>query len=163
MATLRRILVPVDLTTGSLAALRHARGLATVFGSHIHLLHVAAGTAALAFVVEPFGREVGPAADARLEALDRLAALVVGERMDPFTTTGLVRTGCVEDVIAGYAEETHADLIVMGVHGDHRSPKSVGRVIERVMAWVHRPVQAVPEDRAAIAVVPREMPEEVAC
>ncbi len=39
---IRTILVPVDFSEGALAAVRHARELADVFHSDVHLLHVMA-------------------------------------------------------------------------------------------------------------------------
>jgi nucleotide-binding universal stress UspA family protein len=102
----------------------------------------------------------------RLEALDRLATLIVSQHMDPFATTGLVRTGAAEEVISDYAEEIHADLIVMGLHGDHFIPQlRVGQVVERVLGKVHCPVLTIPEDRIPVARL--EMPyrheEALAC
>src|SRR5262245_51100871 len=104
MLIANKILVPVDFSEGSMAALRHARDLATFFHSRLHLLHVAPGLDAPAWAAELFGSEVRSLhREQRLHALDQLAALIVEQRLDPFTTTGLVRTGRAEQVIADYA------------------------------------------------------------
>ena len=153
MTNVRIILVPIDFSEGSLAAVRHARDLAEVFKCHIHLLHVSQATDAPRWAREVFGAQLRPLEEQdRLEALDRLATLIVVEGLDPMRTTGLVRTGCAEDVIAEYAGEVHADLIVMGLHGDRFIPDlRVGRVVERVLGDVHCPVLTVPDVHMPVA------------
>ena len=152
MTNVRTILVPVDFSSGSLAAVRHARELAEVFKSHIHLLHVAPGPDAPRWAVELFVAQLRSAQEElRLNALDQLATLIVSQRLDPFRTTGLVRTGRAEDVIAAYADEIHADLIIMGLHGDHLLPNlRVGQVVERVLGEVSCPVMTIPEERESV-------------
>jgi nucleotide-binding universal stress UspA family protein len=155
MTNVRTILVPVDFSEGSLAAVRHARDLAQVFRSHVHLLHVAAGPDAPRWALELFAAQLRPAEEERrVKALEQLATLIVVQQLNPLRTTGLVRTGCAEAVIAQYAEEVHADLIVMGLHGDHRLPNlRVGQVVERVLGRVRCPVLTIPEERASVLAV----------
>jgi len=143
MTPLRTILVPIDFSPGSIAAAQRAHELAAIFDSHVHLLHVVAPPDIPLAAVEPFWMELwARAKPTRVEALGRLATLVAEERFDPFTTTGLVRTGRAEQVISEYADEAKADLIVMGVHGDHAQP--VGQVVERVLGRTHCAVLAIP-------------------
>lgn len=52
----------------------------------------------------------------RLSSLRPLAAVVAGQPLDPFRTTGVVRQGDAVEAIAEYAQEMRADLIVMGIH-----------------------------------------------
>jgi len=164
MTTIRTILVPVDFTQGSLAAVVYARDLAATFKSKVHLLHVAT----------PAWAEELVAAHARtlpelqqMRALDQLATLIAALRFDPRTTTGLVRTGCAEHAIASYAAEIHADLIVMGAHGDHSTPTDrVGRVVDRVLSRVHCPVLTIPDpllEEATFHYGPSPLQEAVAC
>jgi universal stress protein A len=167
MTNVRTILVPVDFSEGSLAAVRHARELAAMFNSHLHLLHVTQGPDAPRWAVEVFADQFAPVQEQhRLEALDRLATLIVSQQMNPFQTTGLVRCGSAETVISDYAEEIHADLIVMGLHGDHFIPQlRVGRVVERVLGQVHCPVLTIPEETLHVAhrTVPYQHHEAMAC
>jgi universal stress protein A len=167
MTKVRTILVPVDFSEGSLAAVRHARELADVFHSDIHLLHVTRGPDAPPWAMELFGSQLRPVEEQhRLAALDQLATLIVSQQLDPFRTTGLVRIGCAEDVIAAYAEEVHADLVVMGLHGDRFLPGlRVGQVVERVLGSVSCPVLTIPDERLPVARLqpPRFRRESVAC
>ena len=166
MTTVRTILVPIDFSEGSFAALRHARELASIFHSQLHLLHVATGPDAPLWAAELFGSHLRPRQEQeRIAALDRLATLIVAQGLDPFTTTGLVRMGCPERVIADYANEVRADLVIMGVHGHHSPMISVGRVVERVLASVSCPVLTIPEQRVAVdaSEAPRELVEALAC
>lgn len=150
MTSVRTILVPIDFSPGSVAAARHAHDLAAVFGSHMHLLHVASPPDVPLCAVEPFFGELRAFHEpVRRQALDRLATLMARERFDPFSTTGLVRTGLPEQVIGKYADEIHADLIVMGTHGDHSQP--VGEVVERVIGEVECPVMTIPNKSTTVA------------
>jgi nucleotide-binding universal stress UspA family protein len=149
MTKVRTILVPIDFSAGSVAAARHARELAAVFGSNVHLLHVTAVPNVPLGAVEPCWGELRAFQEPiRLSALDRLATFIALEQFDPFSTTGLVRTGCAEQVISEYADEIHADLIVMGTHGDHSEP--VGTVVKRVIGRVDCPVMAIPNRSAEV-------------
>jgi nucleotide-binding universal stress UspA family protein len=150
MTNVRTILVPVDFTPGSLAAAAHARDLASIFKSRVHLLHCA--TVVPAWALEVFGSHLQPVHEQhRLNALDRLAALMVSLHFDPTHTTGLVRMGPAERIIAEYAAEMHADLIIMGTHGDHSlMTLGVGRVVERVLSRVRCPVLTIPEPDAVM-------------
>ena len=165
LTNLRTILVPMDFYEGSLAALRHARELAAVFNGHIHLLHVSSSPDAPAWAKELFRDEWRPlVTQDRTRALDRLATLIVMERLDPRTTTGLVRTGYAEQAIAEYASQIDADLIVMGTRGEHPA-LSVGHVAERVLGLVHCPVLMIPEEPGGVAASPRidTLESAVAC
>ena len=167
MTKVQTILVPIDFSEGSLAAVRHARELAEVFRSHVHLLHVASDPDAPRWALELFSTQLQPVNEQhRLAALDQLATVIVSLRLDPFRTTGLVRSGCAEDVIAQYADEINADLIVMGLHGEHVNPASrVGRVVERVLGQVRCPVLTVPEEHVPVLRLERQydMRESLAC
>jgi nucleotide-binding universal stress UspA family protein len=152
MTNVRTILVPVDFSAGSLLAIRHAHDLAVRFNSHLHLLHVTSTPDAPRWAIELFQDQLHPIAEqSRIKAADQLANVIGHLHLDPFQTTGLVRAGCAEDVIAAYADEIHADLIVMGVHGDRLIPQlRVGQVVQRVLGQVTCPVLAVPEARADV-------------
>jgi nucleotide-binding universal stress UspA family protein len=164
MKNLRTILVPVDFSPGSVAAAEHARELAAIFDSHVHLLHVVPAPDVPVCAVEPhWGKLRTLHQPTRVRALDRLATMIARVEFDPFTTTGLVRTGRADCVISEYAAEIGAGLIVMGTHGDHAQP--VGDVLERVIGEVVCPVLAIPARVAAIErhnLLERE-PECVAC
>jgi nucleotide-binding universal stress UspA family protein len=166
MTTVKTILVPVDFAEGSLAALQHARELAAMFNSNVHLLHVAPGFEMPDWANELFGSKArSMEARKRLEGLDKLATLIACHRFDPYTTTGLVRTGCAEQVIADYANEIRADLIVMGVHGDRTvATEAVGHVMERVLGRVECPVLAIPEHQlVARATANQDYEAAIAC
>lgn len=167
MTTVRTILVPIDFSEGSLAAVRHARELAAIFHSRLHLLHVTRGPDAPRWAMEIFATQLRPVEEQhRIEALDHLATLIVAQQLDPFLTTAIVRSGTAEQVIADYADESQADLIVMGLHGDHLIPgPRVGQVVERVLGAVRCPVLTIPEDRRSVVRIegPHYREEPVAC
>jgi nucleotide-binding universal stress UspA family protein len=149
--TPRRILVPVDFSAGSYAAVEYAKRLAADGDARLHVLHITESTGTTAGW--PREHVFG---DRRLGAYHRLAALIAGLRLDPFRTTGLVRGGDAAEAIADYAHEMRADLIVMGIHGQQQAtPDAPGRVIQRVLGRTDCPVVAVPEPASErVAVYP---------
>jgi universal stress protein A len=152
---LRRILVPVDFSPGSRGAVQYARGIAAQFGSYVHVLHaITPGTS------RPCNPSLAPLAS-RMRALHHLSALMAAENLDPFHTTGVVRLGPADEVIARYADEIHADLIVMGLHGDHRSSdRGVGDIAARVLDRTECPVLAVPDQRVVERVLAKPLDEQ---
>jgi nucleotide-binding universal stress UspA family protein len=143
----RRILVSVDFSAGSLAAVGHAQQMAQRASCHLHLLHV---TEPLHSVRHGHRQPGTTSSDRRLRAYRHLADIFVRHRLDPLLTTVVVRRGAAEQVIVDYAAEIGADLIVMGVHGDDQTPPHVpGALIKHVAGTSGRPVFAVFEPRGA--------------
>lgn len=114
---IQTILVPVDFSAGSQAAVEWAEALAGAFGAKIFLLHVL-DTSVSAIVGGPGGVLAPPPPEALLEEMrrearaemDRLAA-----RMP--SANPMVREGTPRQDILTVAEEVGADLVVMGTHG----------------------------------------------
>jgi universal stress protein A len=149
-----RILVPLDFSEPSDAALDYARELAAKFGSSLLLIHVVEG----AVVTGPFGAEVfvyeSPGVHAALvEAAERELAL----RIRPadrarFNARSEVVTGITAKSIVAYANACEADLIVMGTHG--RSGLAhllMGSVAEHVLRAAPCPVLTVRQARVRAA------------
>jgi nucleotide-binding universal stress UspA family protein len=77
------------------------------------------------------------------EALDRVLAEL---RHDGLKADGRVAKGTPSECIAKLAEETDADLIVIGVHGrSAQSPGWLGSTMDRTLRSVSQPVLVVPE------------------
>lgn len=129
-----RILVPVDFSSSSMAALETACDLARRFQAPIDLLTV----------VEP----LPPSADLLLlnsfeqisqQSRDELASLKVP---DPaITVRKVTRIGYPAQVITDYAEQEGVDLIVIGTHGrTGLSHLLMGSVAEHVVRTARCPV-----------------------
>ena len=143
MALFNNILVPIDFSDHSKAALGSAIALAKTFGSKIHLLHcyqVQAGS------IAPYGIAVPSAYfdDIRKEAVRRLdewAVQVSTEQIDvelsvssEFPSQGIVLT----------AEKQESDLIVMGTRGlTGVKHVMLGSVAERTLRLSPCPVMTV--------------------
>lgn len=110
----RRILVPVDFSPATRAALKAARAWTTRSGGAIWLLHVIEPVSFLngAEAVVLLRRETDLAAEAKTN-LDRLAAQL---RRPGLVVETFVRHGHATDVIRLMTEELAADLIVIGRH-----------------------------------------------
>lgn len=143
---IKKVLVPIDFSDGSLLALDYAIDLARSIRAELTIL----------FVVEPVGSGAG--GDLYSTAMDRsilfeerqrigseqlsLLGRRLGKRAIRFRT--LVETGTPYRVIGEVAEKLRADLIVMATHG--RSGVShllLGSVAEKVIRTAPCPVLTI--------------------
>ena len=138
----KTILVPIDFSEGSAAALEYATKLAGKLDAKIILLNVIG--------VELLGAEYGmPVAastvelifDTNQQALDKLVA--ANKDKVSFART-LIETGDPRTTIEGVAKQTGADLIVMGTHGRRGLRRFlIGSVAESVVRTAPCPVLLV--------------------
>lgn len=130
-AAVRRILVPVDLSSCSKAAFEFARGLAGALGAKIDVLYVA-------------DRSDEPAlTSARGELREFLASSGVSESAE---VAQRVDFGDARERIVTIADREGFDLIVLGTHGRTGRPRSLaGSVAESVVRTATRPVVTVRE------------------
>jgi nucleotide-binding universal stress UspA family protein len=149
----KTILVPVDFSECSLAALAEARALASAFNASLHLLHI---------VSEPFHKTwiyYTPAAEvvdllkaAEAEARTRL---VLHEKANDIASGRVVVAtawGDPGEEILRYAAANHVDLIVCGTHGRKGWNRfMLGSVAERVVRLAGCPVLTVRLPEAAAA------------
>jgi universal stress protein A len=143
MTTPRTLLVPIDFSEPSQAALEYAVKLAATLDGRVHVLNV----------VELQGfhlSDLGAAMSA--EMIDMIVAGNQGavERLaDKYRATGrigdvVLRTGDPRDVIDAVARELEVDLIVMGTHGRRGLKRLVlGSVAESVLRTASCPVVTV--------------------
>ena len=134
-----RILVPIDFSAPSDAALASARTLASTFGASLHVLHVMENVFLRAVVGDPHDLQVAARRQLNERLTDddrrRLRAVTVVEQSDE-----------PADEIVSYARTANIDLIVMGTHG--RSGVAhmlMGSVAERVVRSAPCPVMTMRE------------------
>lgn len=143
MSAFRAIVVPVDFSGSSDAAVDYATALAADCGASIRLLHtcempLVEMTPYRFAVPSSMWEEVREAAGKRLESVrERVAAAGV-------EVTAELTEGPPADSIAAFAEEVDADVIVMGTHG-HTGIAHVllGSVAERTLRLAKCPVLTV--------------------
>jgi nucleotide-binding universal stress UspA family protein len=141
---IQTILVPTDFSRSAGAALRLAADLAGALGARIVLLHVVD----LEFQWIPAGPAVVPtpvpAAVVRRIREQARATLDALAEKTPAVRRALVRTGHARDEILAAADETEADLIVMGTHGRRGvAHLFIGSVAEYVVRHARVPVMTV--------------------
>jgi nucleotide-binding universal stress UspA family protein len=143
MIKLKAILVPVDFSDCSDAAVKYGYALADAFGATLHLLNVVQDPYTLPWAAEGFAAPIADLlADWEGQAKRRLAEMVPTA---PAATT-LIRTqvGTPPREIVRYAADHQIDLIVLGTHG--RGPLGhmlLGSVAERVVRTAPCPVLTV--------------------
>lgn len=144
MSTIRTILVPIDFSDASHAALAYACHLATTVGARLHVLHVCEPpwTHSLAYLPPPAGS---------VETLSRAAEARLGRELEtvrvPIGAESLICIGEPRAEILRYVNEHLADLIVMGTHGWHGVERyCLGRVTRHVMHHARCPVLTLRTD-----------------
>ena len=144
----RNILVPIELGPQAELVLDYAVALATKLDAKLHLLHVAGPLA------EPEGSVAVAATteDDNLEHCQHELELLAAARANqaPFGPT-MLRVGDETRVILRTANEVHADLVVMGTHGQRRgvSRLLLGSVAESVARGGRCPVLVLGAAQAA--------------
>lgn len=148
MNAIRKILVPIDFSDGSKAALQMAASFAKTFGASLELFHVWAPP-----TMVPMPLVVMSSAAEQPMSLEELARTTAGTQMkdlvDPLKQQGLetharVGIGTPAREIVELAELGHFDLIVMGTHGRGLVAHALlGSVAEKVVRHAHCPVMTV--------------------
>ncbi len=136
---IRRILAPVDFSTSSRTALIYARELAAAYGAHLDLLHVITEVALPGvYGIETVSVTVPEVRMRVLQALKEEMAETPGADV-PFDAHVIV--GFPARDIVDFAEEHHADMIVLATHGRTGLKRLfMGSVAENVVRLAACPV-----------------------
>jgi universal stress protein A len=134
-ANVRRILVPIDFSECSRAALDRAVELSRVLGAELVLLHVVDSSGLFVGGIESYVDVAAIARQMQEDARKELAAIAATAAANGRPGTRIeVYEGRPAQAIVDCAKEQGVDLIVMGTHG--RSGLSrvfLGSVAERVV------------------------------
>jgi nucleotide-binding universal stress UspA family protein len=147
MTSLRRILVPVDFSTSSRAALRYAVALAERFDARVDVLHVWSPLPELSW--EPLAPSVflSPHANElhRAEETHALHELVEeAQRTTLAPVTGRCETGDPRRVIVELAGGEPYDLVVLGVAGRSGiTQRLLGGLTEKLLRRARVPILTV--------------------
>ncbi len=140
---IKKILVPVDFSKPSIAALRHATELAKEHRARIEVLHVVEALSYAPMITVSVDMEAlreMHEAHARKQ-LDRIAAELRQERV---RATTVIKVGRPSVAIAERAKNDGADLVVMATQGRHFVQHLLlGSVAERVVRAAPCPVLTV--------------------
>lgn len=145
MLKIERILCPVDFFEASAKAYDYAYSLSLRYGAKLYVEHVIDVLAS----VSPYHNFPDLAAnniywDMSKGADERLHKMVKNHAIDGIQAEMVVHKGFVPDSILAFAQNQHADLIVMGTHGRRGMDRLVmGSVTEHVLRKAPCPVLAV--------------------
>ncbi len=145
MPSPKRILVPVDFSACSRAALEHALELQAAFGTSVDVLHVHEPSGFVGFeslALMPVDRPARRWEQLRDDLLRELERFVAPHR----GRIGQVRVeaGVPTDIIPDVARRGEFDLVLMGTQGQSGfSRPVVGNVAEGVMRKAHCPVMTL--------------------
>lgn len=159
MRALQQILVPVDYSEASSAALVMAADLARAFKARLLVLHLLRfdvfGATEFFPVVLPGQSTIGDELDlaTEIERLERHVRQVLGNDAPAFEA--VVDWGSPYHEIVTYAIERRADLIVIGTNGRTGIKHAlIGSVAEKTVRLAPCPVLTVRADAFAAATVP---------
>ena len=137
----RRILVPLDFSDASSAALAHAKELAQTYGAQLDLLHV------IEEVMYPSSYGVEAVSIPTDEVVERVETALAGIARDDIGyehVTVQATPGYASTTILDYASDHDVDLIVIATHGRTGVDRLLlGSVAERVVRRASEPVFVV--------------------
>jgi nucleotide-binding universal stress UspA family protein len=140
------ILVAVDASEASQAALRHAREIAKPFGARLVLTNVVDVTKLLAVAGYETPYPVDAVQVLRDDAKTILAGATAECSADGIKSTEVTSEGDAVDEILAIAKREKADLIALGTHGRSGIPRLfLGSVAEGVLRRAEVPVLIVRE------------------
>jgi nucleotide-binding universal stress UspA family protein len=145
MLKIQRILCPVDFSECAAKAYDYAYSLAQHYEAKLYVEHVIEVLTA-AYPYYNFPDVAGNSIywDLNEGAEKRLQEMVKQRTFDGLHAEMVVHKGFVPDSILSFAEDQHADLIVMGTHGRRGLDRLVmGSVTESVLRKARCPVLAV--------------------
>jgi len=127
MITIKNVLVAIDFDQLTETALDHARAMARMFGSRLHVLHVTENTFLRPTAMDSHTQ--------RPSAVNHVNQRLTDADRQELQAQVVVRTSdAPADEIVQYAREHGIDLIVMGTHGRKAVAHLVlGSVAERVV------------------------------
>jgi nucleotide-binding universal stress UspA family protein len=146
MLPLKKIVCPTDFSEPSLAALETACELAKHFDAELQVLHVVAFTPPFPsdMVVVAAPNYYPSDAERIEEAQEQIANLIKRSVPEGVRVTSEVKMGYPANEINCAADESEADLIVIGTHGlSGWRHLLIGSVTEKVVRLAHRPVLTV--------------------
>lgn len=148
MATFRTVLVAVDFSETSQEALQVACGLARDASSTLHILHVVPDVRERFGAIERPGQTFHELQAEWLEQAAIRVSALASTHKGPVVCKAVVGARTAE-TIAHYADEQHADVLVVGTHGYGPVRRwLLGSVSERLVRIADRPVLTVPPRRA---------------
>jgi len=151
-----RILVPIDFSEPSEAALAYARTIATKFGGRLQLLHVIEDPYRAAYAAEVYVPELAGLRDELIaDARVRLKATLEPTDFTNLNADFEAMIGTPAWTIVEYAKGHDIDLIVMGTHGRGGvSHLLMGSVAEKVIRTAACPVLTTRGVETITGVVP---------
>jgi nucleotide-binding universal stress UspA family protein len=146
MHTIHTVVVGVDFSDNSKDAIEAARELAHLPDGRLHLLHVVPDVFHTPWMVDSPGVDLHDVQRRWIEEAEQgLVVMAACEALDPIEVTTAVTVGSPAAAIVDYANEHHADSIVLGSHGHGLIRRFVlGSVAERVVRQTDCPVLVVP-------------------
>jgi nucleotide-binding universal stress UspA family protein len=142
---LHRIVYATDLSEASEAGLEFSIRLAHGLDAHLTVVHVVQAVDIALHGMETASFMPDYAAEARVQATERLSKLValVSDGSVPITT--VVAEGVPYGAINRISEQNHADLIVINLQGKGMLERALlGTTAERVIRTAHVPVLSLP-------------------
>lgn len=139
---MKKLLVPIDLNKGSLAAARYAASLANVLGAELQLLHIYKESIPATMGPDPWSISKSPIHEKKQEKLD-LEGQQLSQKYQVKVSSTLL-TGTKSDAITKVADESDSDLVVMYLKEDNKLIP--GSTVFKVIRKSNKAVLLIKED-----------------
>ena len=142
---LRKILVPVDFSSCSLAGARYAARLARSTGASVRFLHVVFPYSQVLGIDRVGANSTSMAQTVRETAQGEMARLRRMKFLRGLDCEAELRVGPVVDEISGASSSPEVDLLVISTHGRTGFKRAlIGSIAEHVVRYAECPVITVP-------------------
>jgi universal stress protein A len=151
MTAIKTILVPIDFSDASRAALRYACTLADTLDASLHVFHATVNPYATAGYMEFAALPPELLDDVERSASEQLEASLTAEEKTKYRATLVNRVGAAAEEILRYLDE-HAeiDLVVMATHGRGSVARlMLGSVTDKIVRSAPCPVLTIREPSKA--------------
>ena len=139
--SMKTIMVAIDFSDASYAALNYAKQLARCFSAKILLVHIVDDMHTTPGMEQPKTSYYPRRMDSAEQELQKIAA---GLSYDVARYATIVRAGSIRETIAALIGERDADLLVIGTRGkDYKDGEGLGSVAEAMLRAVPCPVLTV--------------------
>jgi len=143
-AIMKNIIIPVDFSKHSDAAMKAGAHLARKTFARLHLLHVVLGPENWDKMSVEY-RQKHPQVESQIvEASMKLEEIGKDPMFQGLNVVPQVKTGLAHERIVSFADATNADLIIMGAHGaGDPKPVYIGSTAQKVIRRAKCPVLSV--------------------
>jgi nucleotide-binding universal stress UspA family protein len=138
---IKNLLVPIDFSPASRAAVDYAAAFGQTFRANLTLLHIIEPSAALALAFPD--EAVRMEKESKKQSQRMLAAMITSQCQRDLAAKSLVKSGDVDQQILATIYEEDTDVLIMGTHGHSLVRYLIGSVAHKLLRDADIPIVTV--------------------